>query len=175
MQETKREYPQPYEDVWGVRRTRDDLLNLDPAALMRRLIMMRIACEFYRTTLNFSNTTYGRPGYERMVNPRIGDLVTETVALRRPDEDDEDTDQRLIHGFGILLGERTEWTCSHEVWQREVAEGMYGDQVSDADRATIQAVYVQYGPKPEDIVRWVNCSMIALPTGMLHHTKGAQP
>lgn len=169
-------WPQPHENVSGINRTRDDLLSLEVPALRRRVVMMTIANSLWKATLGAANSEYGRSDYERMGEPRMGDLVVETMSMRNPTVMDADSDQRSIHGFGILLGEREEWTCSHEEWRRYVEEAAAdGDTLTLEDRATVKALYVQYGPKADDVVRWTNCSFIALPTGMLYHTEDQQP
>jgi hypothetical protein len=161
-------YPQPHEGVTGADRLQDDLLDLDEGSLRRRAAMLRISCALWKATLNGANTEYGRAGYQEMTHPRIGDLVAEVGALRGPELPDHDGEARLVTGFGILLGDRTEWNCSHETWDREVADGVYGEGLTLDDRATTRAFYVQYGPKAADVCRWVNCDLAALPTGALH-------
>lgn len=173
---TESTWPQPHEKVSGIHRTRDDLLSLEGPALRRRVVMMTIANSLWKATLGVAHTEFGREEYKRMNKPRMGDLVVETMSMRNPDVMDADSEQRSIHGFGILLGEREEWTCSHEDWARYVEEAAAdGDTMTLKDRATVKALYVQYGPQADDIVRWTNCSFIALPTGLLYHTKEMNP
>lgn len=165
-------WPEPHENVKGVDRTIDDLLSLDPAALRRRVIILDIARHLWQATLRGAHNEYGRGAYERMAKPRMGDLVVETGGMAHPSKADRDGSQLAIHSFGIMLGERTEWSCTNEKWREYLAED---PDLTDDDRATDSAAYVQYGPKAEDICRWVNCSIIALPTGTLHHTQPEQP
>lgn len=169
-------WPQPHENVTGINRTRDDLLSLEVPALRRRVVMMAIANNLWKATLGAAHSEDGRSRYERMDKPRMGDLVVETMSMRNPDVMDASSEQRSIHGFGILLGEREEWSCSHEEWQQYVEEAAAEEEVLTLDdRLTMKALYVQYGPKADDVVRWTNCSFIALPTGLLYHTKDQQP
>lgn len=170
-----RDLPQPREGVRGVRRTQDDLLSLEPTALMRRSMMLRIACGLWMCTLDASMASErGRDRCKRMNDPRLGDLVAEVTSMRHPDSTDGGGDLRLVHGFGIMLGRREEWICSDEDWARELEAGVYGKEVGWDGRATADAVYVQYGPEADDIVRWVNADIIALPAGMLYHTEEMQ-
>lgn len=169
-------WPQPHEGVTGIKRTRDDLLALDEAAMQRRVVILQIATELWRAALNGAHTESGRELYERMANPRMGDLVVETVGMRTPLGRDSDGDARAVTCFGILLGQRTEWSCTDEKWREYQAEAeAEGYTLADADRITDEGTYVQYGPEPQDICRWANCSLIALPTGMLYHTADQNP
>lgn len=164
-------WPQPHEGVFGIRRTRDDLLALDEAAMQRRVVILRIATELWRAALNGAHTESGRALYEQMTNPKMGDLVVETVGMQTPFGLDSNGDARAVSCFGILLGQRTEWACTDEKWQEYQAEAeVEGCTLSEAERVTERAAYVQYGSGPEDICRWADCSVIALPTGMLYHT-----
>lgn len=169
-------WPQPHEDIKGIDRTRDDLLVLTEAAMHRRLAMLNIAATLWKAALRGAHTDWGRPLYQRMANPEIGDLVVETVGMRTPTEKDAQGDARVVTCFGILLDSRTEWACTDEDWQRYREEGAAdGYPMPDDARITEEAAYVQYGPKAKDICRWANCSLITLPTGLLYHTEDQQP
>jgi hypothetical protein len=169
-------WPQPHEQISGIQRTRDDLLSIDEAAMQRRVVILTIARELWVSALNGAHLERGRALYERMQYPKVGDLVAETVGMSHPTRPDADGDARALTCFGILLGRRTEWACSDEEWQRYREEGEAdGYPMPDESRVTTEAAYVQYGPSPDDICRWVNCSIIALPTGLLHHTADQQP
>lgn len=169
-------WPQPHEDVHGVDRTIDDLLKLDEAAMRRRVVMLTIAKALWQATLRGAHNEHGRAAYQQMAEPRTGDLVVETVGMAHPLKEDADGEVRAVTCFGILLGFRTEWACTDEDWRRYQAEGEAdGYPLPDDSRITVKAAYVQYGPAAKDICRWVNCSLIALPTGMLHHLQESQP
>lgn len=175
--ETIREssWPQPHEHVTGIHRTRDDLLSLEGPALRRRVVMMTMANDLWKAARGNARDDHGRDAYKRMSEPRVGDLVIESGSMRNPGADSISRESRFVHGFGILLGEREEWSCSHEEWAEFVAEEKAEGQIMTlADRLTVMSTYVQYGPSPADVVRWQNCSFIALPTGPLHHTEGGQ-
>jgi hypothetical protein len=171
------DFSQPYENVRGVDRTRDDLLSLEDGALGRRAVILTLAYQLWLATLRGSHTEEGRAAYDRMDKPRMGDLVAEMGTARHPLLGTLEQQNSTVEGFGIFLGEREEWTCSHEEWRIEVerVRGEEGTEYTLADRATMKAMYVQYGPSPRDICRWVNCSVIALPTGFLYHTQDMNP
>lgn len=163
-------WPQPHEGVKGFDRNRDDLLVLTEAAMRRRLIMLCMAAELWKAALNGAHTETGHYLYQRMTNPEIGDLVVETVGMRDPVKVDAQGDARVLTCFGILVDSRTEWSCTDEDWQRYREEGAAdGRPVPDDARMTEEASYVQYGSSAGDICRWVNCSLIALPTVPLYH------
>lgn len=169
-------WPQPYEDVKGIDRTRDDLLSLTEPAMHRRVAMLSIATELWKSALTGAMTDRGRPLYERMANPEIGDLVAETVGMSHPLRKDAEGEVRAVCCFGILLGRRIEWACSDADWQRYQREAeVDGYPMPDSKRVTTEAAYVQYGPASGDVCRWVNCSLVGLPTGLLYHTKEQQP
>lgn len=170
------DWPQPHEGIKGINRTRDDLLSLTEPAMQRRVVLLRIASELWKAALNGAHTEAGQDLYQRMSKPGLGDLVIETVGMRHPLKRDADGEARAVTCFGILLGSRTEWACTDEEWQRYREEGAAdGYPMPDDSRITTEAAYVQYGPGANDICRWVNCSLIGLPTGLLYHTRDQQP
>lgn len=169
-------WPQPYEDVKGVDRTRDDLLSLTEPAMHRRVVILTIAAELWKSALNGAMTERGRPLYERMAHPGIGDLVAETVGMSHPTRKDADGEARAVTCFGILLGRRTEWATTDQDWQQYQREAETdGYPMPDSKRVTTEAAYVQYGPAAGNVCRWVNCSLLGLPTGPLHHIEEQQP
>jgi hypothetical protein len=172
---TESSWPQPHENVRGIDRTRDDLLSLEGPAVRRRAVILTIAYQLWQATLRGAHTEQGRAAYERMDTPRTGDLVAELGTARRPRFETQAEKNAMVEGFGIFLGEREEWTCSHETWGAEVEQARReGSEYTLADRATTTAMYVQYGPAAQDVCRWVNCSVMALPTGLLYHTEDQQ-
>jgi hypothetical protein len=92
--------------------------------------------------------------YERVRRPQVGDLVVETSTLYRAAPDGR------LKSFGILLEHRDEWGETDEEW---AAAKIEDDTLTEADRTTDHAWYVQYGPEPDDVCRWVNCSFITVP------------
>lgn len=172
---TEASWPQPHENVRGIDRTRDDLLSLEGPAVRRRAVILTMTYQSWQATLRGAHTEQGRAAYERMDTPRMGDLVAEMGTARHPRFDTQAEKNAMVEGFGIFLGEREEWTCSHETWQAEVEQARReGTEYTLNDRATTKAMYVQYGPAAQDVCRWVNCSVIALPTGPLYHTQEMQ-
>lgn len=168
--------PEPHENVRGVDRTRDDLLSLDVPALKRRVIMLHLANQLWNTTMGATGTPRGQAAYERMTEPKVGDLVVESVAMCFPSVDDPERGPRSTHGFGILLGVRAEWTSSNEEWQKRLAKSQgWKRPLRPEDRPMVTAQYVQYGPKATDVVRWVDATLFALPSGMLYHTREENP
>ena len=154
------EFLQPHEGIQGIDRTRDDLLSITEGAMRRRVIILNIACELWKSALHGAHLPGGRALYERMSRPGLGDLVIETVGASHPTSRDADGEARAVTCFGILLGRRTEWACTDEKWQEYKGEAEAGDcPMTDDSRVTAEAAYVQYGPKAEDVCRWVNCSL----------------
>jgi hypothetical protein len=68
--------------------------------------------------------------------------------------------ERRTMGFGILIAHREEWAQTDEEYQQSIDAGEVG---ADDKRWRDSAWYVQYGPQPDDVCRWVNCSFIAVP------------
>ncbi len=149
--DTMQTYPQPREGVAGTLRDQDDLLSLDDAALPRRQAMMALAWHLHGATLR-----YGDKLGDRLRNPQIGDLVLETTSsLLRSDED------RRVMGLGILLAHREERVQTDEEHAASIAAGEFS---ADDKRWHDDAWYVQYGPQPDDVCRWVNCRFVTVPT-----------
>lgn len=113
----------------------DSFLSLEDSALAARVQIIVMASHLYRSTLIGNAPPVTRELFQAMAHPEVGDLVVEqTITMLRIRRDPE----AAVQGLGYLLETRTE---GHEqVW------------------------YVQYGPAPEDVVRWVNAMFIAIPT-----------
>lgn len=160
-------YLQPREGITGTLRDQDDLLSLDELAIPRRMIMCAMAKCLQRATMVGNPAPVVARMDERMRNPQAGDLVVETSRLGRNRMD--------VETFGILLGRRDEWWQTDEEWaarlagEREAHDEMrtrwpdLGEFEPDK-RMTDDAWYVQYGPQPGDVCRWVNCEFMAIPT-----------
>jgi hypothetical protein len=145
---------QPHEDVKGGTDRADDLLSLDETALAHRDALIGMARHLHSATLVGNPAPIVKEMYERITHPRIGDLVMEGSTPYRKDVDTR------IKGLGILVERRYEWWETDEEWEQVKAED---SSVSDEDRLTDEAWYVQYGPGPSDVCRWTNCSFVALP------------
>jgi hypothetical protein len=157
MIDTVQTYPQPREGVIGALRDDDDLLSLDDKALPRREMMATLARHLQTAVLVGNPAPIVAKMWDRMKNPQPGDLVLETSSLGR-----SDVEQRAM-GFGFLLTHRDEWAQTDDEWAKEEVRPGY-DEFDQPRPVEPRVYYVQYGPKPDDICRWVNCSFIAVPT-----------
>lgn len=144
-------YPQPREGIVGIKRD-DDLLSLEDSAIQHRTLIQLLAWELHSATLR-----YGNELGDRIRRPQTGDLVIETtrgvIAAARGTP--------MPEAFGYLLGRRVEWTETDEEWAQIVAEQRLS---AGEKRWTDDVWYVQYGPEPEDVCRWLNCSFAAVPS-----------
>jgi hypothetical protein len=148
---------QPREGITGTDRSGDDLLSLDLRAVAHRDALIAVV-RHLRTAVGVGNPA---PVVERMSarmrSPQPGDLVIEpTMSGPRCDLDTR------IKALGYLIEKRVEWWDTDEEWEQiKAQENLAGDE----ERQTDVAWYVQYGPSPEDVCRWVNCEFIAVPIG----------
>lgn len=145
---------QPREDISGSPLS-DDLLSLDERAIAHRDALISMAKLLHTACLVGNAAPVVTRMYDRMKEPRPGDLVVErTSAMYSRNPDDK------LKGFGILIETRTEWASSDEEWAAQLAEEAV---LVEDDRSTVTAWYIQYGPAPVDVCRWTNCEFIALP------------
>lgn len=119
----------------GTDRTDDDLLSLEEEAMPRRKMMVAMTKNLHRACLVGDPSPIVAKMYEKISNPKPGDLVVEITSHHEVE----------YRGFGILIERRVEETFI------SVDEGQYSETVW----------YVQYGPKKNDVVRWTNCMFIA--------------
>jgi hypothetical protein len=150
--ERQSNYPQPYEGIVGTLRDEDDLLSLDDKAIPRRMMMANLALCLESAVLVGNPAPIVQRMGERMRKPEPGDLVLERTRFGRYSD---------VEAFGFLVAHRDEWWDTDEEYQRHVADGAVG---ADEPRSVDHAWYVQYGPQPGDMYRWVNCSFITVPT-----------
>jgi hypothetical protein len=171
--EAGRSYPQPREGITGTARD-DDLLSLEEEAIPRRLLMGGMARCLRDAALVGNQAPVVARMWERMKSPVPGDLVIETSTFYRADEDDR------VKAMGILIAHRVEWWQTDAEWAAEVEEeraahedflrgphSQPGDgpfDPSKCERLTDHAWYVQYGPQPADVCRWVNCDFMMVPS-----------
>lgn len=134
-------YPLPNEGIEGTDRSGDDLLSIEEEAVPRRSLTVDIAGALYTAILVGSPAPKVAKMYDRATKPQPGDLVMEVGA---PYEADDSI--KKVHGFGFLIESRRERVLVDEEWFPETAW------------------YVQYGPSPDDICRWVDARFIAIPT-----------
>lgn len=168
-----RRYPQPHEGTHGADLGTGHLLALDDDSIARRLEILA------RTWERWDDILHGRIDgrdalFERMYNPRVGDLVVEQTTSFRRDPASQ------VQASGLLLvHERKEWASTDEEWARTVAEEkMYHEQSGlpfDAeqfarDRFADTASYIQYGASADDVIRWSNCKFIAVPADLIDVT-----
>jgi hypothetical protein len=166
-------YKQPREDVAPGAVRDDNLLSLEESAVAVRKLLAGLAGVLMKATLVGQPAPIVRRIHERMHDPQPGDLVLETSTMYRHADD-------WYKGCGILLEHRVEWWETDAEREAQVAEeraahedflrGPYAHP-GDADepwepdeRTTDHAWYIQYGPQPADVCRWVNCDFIAIPT-----------
>lgn len=171
-------WPEPHAGVRGIARDDDDLLDLSERAVARRRMMI-VAARAFIDAIRVGNPA---PVVQRLNDRfgarydsdddrgfRRGDLVVELTALRSDDT------ERIRTGFGILLTDRDEWWDTSAQWEaaievERIAHEEAGHKepfdavASCGHRMVDHAWYVQYGPKPEDVCRWTDCTFIALPT-----------
>jgi hypothetical protein len=108
-------------------------------------------------TLGSTPGTSGRDLYKRVYNPQVGDLVVEQSTAGRSFYKGPDEGVAWCKGFGVLIEHREEWWLTDEEWAHAQLEDEY------EHRRTDYAWYVQFGPDPTDICRWVNCEFWAVP------------
>lgn len=161
--------PQPREGIAGTERHADDLLSLDEAAIPRRFLMAGMARCLRDAVLVGNRAPVVTRMWERMSRPVPGDLVLEVSSFGR---------RACVEGMGILLAHRQEWWQTDAEWAAELEQeraaheeflrGPYSqpddgpfDPVSH-ERLTDHAWYVQYGPEPADVCRWVNCEFMTV-------------
>jgi len=109
-------WPQPHEDARGV--TRDDhLLSLSADALRLRDALITLTYHLRTALLVGDPAPVVRRMYERLSDPRPGDLVVESSVIHSRDA------RRRVTGLGVLLLRRREWWHADEDWERECADG----------------------------------------------------
>jgi hypothetical protein len=152
---------QPHEDVTGTDRSASDLLSLDDRALEHRDALIAMAYVLSQVTVVGNPAPIVQRIRARMVTPAVGDLVVETTRAMGA------RDKLRVRGFGVLLADRIEWAETDAEW----AAACDGDpSLLDTDRTTERVYYIQYGPTPNDVCRWVDCEFLALPT-LLEHSR----
>lgn len=146
---------QPREDVTGADRE-DWLLDLDSRAMAHRDALAVMAYHLQRASMVGNPAPNTQKVWERISEPRIGDLVVEAT-YNWPGRDEDHRAKSL----GILVEKRAEWACSDEEWARWEAED---PEAYDGERPIErEAWYIQYGSSAADICRWTNCTFTALP------------
>jgi len=144
-------YFQPHEGMKGIDRTGDPFLAEE---VVERMIAMADALD----RLSLGPTPTAQHYRQRAQVLKVGDLVWvfDTISMKNP--------ETRYKGLGYFLDARKEWFETDEAWEASKAEeAAAGYEMGEENRATDFAYYIQYGPNPEDVCRWTNCRVIALP------------
>lgn len=155
---------QPHEDIRGQDLTHlGDLLCLGDEAQAHRSLIVSTAHLVMHVCLALNPTPNQQQIDHRLRHPRVGDLVFEETSFWGSYRKGHPLEGNAwCKGFGFLIDERVEWAHTDEAWEQ--LEEEHG-----GNRPTDHAWYVQFGPSPEDVCRWVNCSMIAIPVDPHEH------
>jgi hypothetical protein len=146
---------QPHEDIAGTDRTGNDLLSLEPSAQAHRDALIALTRHLHTATLVGNPAPVVQRMCERIYSPQPGDLVVESSAGMHSADP-----KRRATALGYLVEKRREWWHTDEEWEQYKTEDGF---VTDDDRMVDTAWYIQYGPNPGDIFRWVNCSFLVVP------------
>lgn len=145
-------YPEHHEGVRGIARNEPWLsLEEDSWPIQEAIIAL--------TRKVMSCCTVGNPApsvtevWQKMKNPQVGDFVVEPWVYKRASLD------KKMKSLGYLVAKRTEWAETEEEFQKYILE----DPDYAEDRSTDIGWYIQYGPNPEDVCRWTNCDIYAVP------------
>ena len=165
---TAKSLPQPREDVTGMDLTGSMLLSLREPAAVHREALITVTRHLRDSCMVGNPAPVVRRIWQRISHPEPGDLAVANEVLHGCGDDDYH-----LKGFGVLLAIRDEWAETDADWaafcdsERRAAEadGFTADMiVSDENRAEEHGVYyLQYGPEPVDVCRWVNSACTALP------------
>lgn len=146
MKDERAGFPRPT----GTDRTGDPLLTLTPDQMK---IIMMIVWSGYRL-VGYAQAPIAKALDDRRQHPHPGDLVLVPDAMSRRADC-----ERHGYGWGYLLETRTEPVFTDAEWQRILTE----EDPGYGERPTERIFYIQYGPKPGDVVRWENASVMAVP------------
>jgi hypothetical protein len=145
---------QPHEDITGAAgRAGDPLVSLSDDHLPVRVALTMMARHLQTATLVGDPAPVVARMAKRLRAPQVGDLVIEQAAAGMH----RDTWWR---GFGYLAEHRLEWCHTDAEWEKLKRED---GALTDDDRWTEDAWYIQYGPATADVCRWVNCSFRVIP------------
>lgn len=160
---------QPHEDIQGQDlRHLGHLLCLGDEAQAHRSLIVSTTHLVLNACLAIDPTPNQQQIDHRLRNPRVGDLVFEESSFWRSYRKGDPLEgSTWCKGFGFLIEDRVEWWNTDADWEQELAEGEYGP--AETVRPTDHAWYVQFGPEPDDVCRWVNCSIVAIPIDPHEH------
>lgn len=141
---------EPHEGIGGQERREDALLTVGGSLLAAEMMGY-----LSRATLVGNPVPIVQQMRARIDEPRPGDAVVVYDSIFQRD------DETKHKGVGYLVEVREEWASTAEEWAESIAED---GSLTDADRwVERRAWYVQYGPEPEDVCRWTNCTVLAIP------------
>lgn len=146
--QTQRHFLQPHEGVMGINRSGDPVLEYPG---MSDLIG-RLTVRLKSARLLAAQAVPAE--YQNMFDVKEGELVVvEDPFLFKNVEQ-----STLYQAVGYFIGRRSEWWNENETWEKNKTE----DETLTEDDRMVEpdAVYIQYGPKPEMICRWVNCNVL---------------
>lgn len=153
---------QPHEDILRPADVDTRLLGFDDAALDFRDAICALASHLYLSCMVGNPAPAVLEKQQRMLRLEPGDYVVESSDLWRRWGSTDAADR--AHRFGVLLERRDEWGQTDEEHRRALADGeIDADEERWVER---NVVYIQYGPSPEDVCRWVNCSFIVVPVDL---------
>ena len=152
---------QPREGIAGVDRTGDPLVSLDDALLPVRDALFGAGWNLLKATHVGNPAPVVAKMCARIGKPQPGDYVGvgDTAYRRNP------TDEDRVHRCGYLVESRREWMHTDTQWttvqpgEDESPERQWGPDSRPSD----DAIYIQYGPAPEDVVRWTNATAFMIP------------
>ena len=145
-------YLQPHEGITGTARSAEDPL-LTPVGSD---LVLQLTRHLYGASI--STVPSSQELHRRLTSPAVGQPVAVLDAMyqRSPDT--------RWKGVGYLLETRREWWTTDAEWAAEQRAQLHDGYLADEERMVEPAAwYVQYGPEPADVCRWVNCQVLALP------------
>ena len=161
---------QPHEDIRGEDLSHlGHLLCLSDEAQAHRSLIVSTAHLVLNACLSVNPTPNQQQIDYRLRHPRVGDLVFEESSFWGSYRKGHPLEgNSWCRGFGFLVEERVEWWHTDADWASRLEDVDYFG-LELGERPTDHAWYVQFGPAPEDICRWVNCSIVAIPVDPHEH------
>jgi len=136
-------YPEPFEQVTGMARIGDPLVQFGRDVEAARATIVGLTRLLLAATEPAVSATLARC----LTEPRPGDYVI----VRRGDGTWTEGEISWREAFGVLLVARTEQSS---------AAG------PDIPGEPVNVAYVQYGPRPADVTRWVAVTVLKVPVGL---------
>jgi hypothetical protein len=137
-------------------------LSLEDDEQQVRRLIARLAHETWESVCVGNPAPIVADRADRMRHPQPGDLVVEHSALYLASYSTDPAIEHVYKGVGYLVA------VQEEPFYSEEAIAHAPDDYTEEDRAMTEKVwYVQYGPDPEDVCRWVNCDFVAIDLGSM--------